>query len=494
MRSLSACGMLIAALLPVLGVAQKSVPSRAIVDTSGAPVDTLAPRRPVLPPPPPTPPRTDYRVLRFDETWSHTGGGGWSDAIKAMPIAPQLSLTVGGQVRAREEFMHAFTFSGVSDAYALSRTLIDVDLKAGPSQGWHSRLFAEFRDAQGFSRDLPGGVRPMDADRSDVQNLFADVGHGRSFVRYGRQEVVSGRERLIGVPDWANTRRGLQGVRAFVVHGALSVDLLDVRPMIVRQRASNRADSATRFRTITLGSAPGFTPHTRLLPTVWQAYHYDQQVSGAANTHRTTSGGRLQWTFGSSTRQGRSYALETESAVQRGTVGTRDIRAWFFTSEASTQWRGVRGAPTMAFGLEMASGDATGSDNTLGAFNVLYNAAHQHGGYADFIGRPNLRSLQLISTWDPFRRVSLRGALYRMDRISRRDGIYTKQNTLLRAAGTSTALHAGDELDITANAAITRHLKVIAGHAFIEPGAFLRRSVGGARSARWGFVGTTYTF
>jgi Alginate export len=439
-------------------------------------------------------PRPDYRNLRFDESWLRITGGDWADALKAMPIAPHLAITLGGQVRVREEFAHGFNLTPARDQFALSRTLVHADVQAGSATRVHGRVYVELRDAQAYGRDLPGGTRPSDGDRSDLQDLFADVGYGRSFVRYGRQEVAAGRDRLIGVPDWSNTRRGFQGARAVLVFRAVALDLLDARPVVVRQTAPNHADSTTRFRTAAIGSAAGFKPRTRLLPSTWQLYHYDQRIRAAAATHRTTTGARLVWTFGSTTKGGRSYGVETESAIQRGSVGARDIHAWFFISEVSAQWRGVRGAPTLAVGIEAASGDHSPTDATLESFNTLYALAHSNGGYADAFGRANARQVQLISTWDPSRHLSVRGALHHYDRLWREDGVYTKQNTILRAAGSSASMHAGDELDLTATAPVTRHLKVIAGHAWVEPGAFLRRSTGGAHSARWGFVGTTYTF
>lgn len=437
--------------------------------------------------------RPDYRVLRFDEVWAR-GTGDWSDALKAIPVAPQVALTLGGQARVREESTRDYNFTGTSDDNASSRLQVNVDLQAGDARRVHGRVFAEFRDAQMYHRDLPGGTRPSDGDRSDVQNLFADVAYAKSYVRVGRQEVVSGRERLIGVPDWSNTRRGFQGARAMLVHGALSLDLLDARPVVVRQAAPNLADSTTRFRAVTLGSAPGVKPARHVLPSAWQLYHYDQRVTASTGVHRQTTGGRLAWTFGSAARDGTGYGFETETAMQRGAVGQREIRAWFVTTETSAQWRGVHGSPTLAFGLEAASGDDNPTDGTVRSFNGLYGAAHQHGGYADIIGRANAREAHLVSTWEPSRHLSLRGGLYRYDRLSLKDGVYTKQNTLLRAAGTSRARHAGDELDLTGTMPVTRHLKVIAGHAWIEPGEFMRRSAGGARSARWGYLGTTYTF
>ncbi len=420
--------------------------------------------------------------------------GHWDDQIKAIPLAPQLTLTIGGQARAREEFAHAFTFTDLSDTYELSRVLVHADLQAGAPRSVHARVFAEFRDAQAFNRDLPGGTRPSDGDRSDVQNLFADVAFARSWVRYGRQEVVMNRERLVGAPDWANTRRGFQGARAQLVFGSVALDLLDARPMVVRLDQSNLADSTTRFRVVAFGSAPGAKALAVGLPSSWQVYRYDQTISTATLTHRMTSGGRAQWTFGGATPSSQTYSVETEGAVQRGTVAAKLIRAWFWTSELQTQWRGARGAPSLAVGVEEASGDRNNADAELQAFNMLYTAAHAHGGYADVFGRANALETHLISVWDPFKRLNLRGSWHRYDRLSLADGVYSKQNTLLRAASGSLARHAGDEVDLTGTIAATRHLKVIAGHAWIVPGEFLRQTPGGARDSRWGFVGSTFTF
>ena len=471
---------------PALLCAQAALPPADSRPSVRASIDSLKPAAKRAP--------TEYRNLRFDEVWTHRSDGDWSDRLKAMPLAPHLTLSIGGQLRAREEIAQRFNFTDVGDEYGQSRTLIDADLQAGVATGLHARLFAEFRDAQSYGRALPGGTRPNDGDRSELQNLFVDVGWKRSFVRHGRQEIVSGRERLLGVPDWSNTRRGSQGTRMVLVRGAVSLEAIEFRPMIIRLSELNRPDSTTRVRVVMLGNAPGFKSSSHLVPSVWQAYHFDQRVAAASVTQRVTSGGRVQWSVGNSTPGARRYGIETEAAVQRGTAGSRAVRAWFWTTELSTQFRNLHGAPSVAIGLEVASGDASPSDDIAGAFNALYPAAHAHGGYADVFGRANARLAQVISTWDPFLRLNLRGAFYHYDRLRLSDGVYNKQNTLLRAAGTSSARHAGDELDLTASGALSRHLKVIAGYAWIEPGAFLRRSAGGARSSRWGFVGSTYTF
>jgi hypothetical protein len=446
-----------------------------------------APRKPA--------PRTEFKNLRFEESWSRVPDSHrWDDRIKAIPLAPHLALTIGGQVRAREEYAHSFNLTPATDAYSQSRTLLNADLQLGGQAAWRGRIYGEFRDAQSYGRELPGGARPNDADRSDVQNLFAEAGYGRSFVRVGRQEVVVGRERLIGVPDWSNTRRGFQGTRGVMIRGRFALDVVDARPMVVRQTASNLSDSTTRFVAVTFGSAPGAAPLLPWLPATWQSYWYTQRITAAAPVRRVTAGGRAQWTRRSAIKTAQGYSFESEGALQRGSVGARAIHGWFWILEAATQWRSVHGTPTLAISLEEASGDRDAADGVVQNFNALYAAAHQHGGYADVFGRANARQVQLISTWEPVRQVALRGSWHRYDRLSLADGIYNKQNAVLRAASASTERHAGDEFDLTGTWNVTRHLKVIAGHAWVEPGSFMRTTPGGASAERWGFVGSSYTF
>lgn len=449
--------------------------------------------------------RPDYKNLRFDEVWTAANRTShWDDAIKAMPLVPQwpLTLTLGGQLRWREEMYRHFNLTSQDDDNDQSRLLLSGDLNAGNRNALHARVFGEFRDAQSYGRNLPGGARSQDADRHDTQNLFADVAYGASFVRYGRQEIALGRERLVGVPDWSNTRRGSQGTRAMLVHDALALDVTDARPMIMRQQAPNRPDSTQRLRTISLGSAPNAKALARGLPATWQGYWYEQTIHTATtNTRRLTTGARAVWQWGRVPTK-RSYSIEFEGGQQGGHVNAREIHAWFAVADAQATVKQWRGAPTLALGVEEASGENPYS-SALEAFTVLYPAAHSHGGYADLIGRANARELHAISTWDPWNALSLRGAWYRFDRLRLDDGAYTKQNTVLRSAnlfGTpasgasyASARHIANEMDLTATLKLSRHLRIIGGYSTVTPGDFLT-TTGTALRERWGFAGTTFTF
>ncbi len=439
--------------------------------------------------------RPDYKNLRFDELWKRTDRTShWDDEIKAIPLAPGVSLTIGGQARWREEFAHAFNLTASSDTYGQSRLLLNADLQLGDTKRAHGRVFAELRDAQSYHRDLPGGTRAGDADRGDIQNLFVDAAFEKLLVRVGRQEIAMGRERLIGVPDWTNTRRGFEGIRVLLARGAVAIDAFDARPVIVRLRLPNYGDTTTRVRALSIGSSVGAKAVLRALPASWQAYWYEQVVSASTPTRRLTSGGRAVWALNVASRRAPNVSFDVEGAVQRGATGAHALHAWFWTTEWQAQWRRVHGTPSLAFGLEAASGDRNASDTRFETFNTLYAAAHSHGGYADVIGRGNEREMHVISTWEATKKVSLRAAWLRYNRLQLADGVYTKQNTVLRAASGSQDRHVADEIDLSGTLNVTRHLRLTAGHFLVQPGAFLRNTPGQAVQERLSYLGTTFTF
>lgn len=419
------------------------------------------------------------------------------DHLKNIPLlGPRpVTLSIGGQARWREELYRGFNTLDVNDDNAQSRMLLSADLVAGRRARFYVRGFTELRDDQSYGRTLPGGARTQDEDRHDIQTLQAEVGRGASFLRVGRQEIALGQQRLIGVADWSNTRRSSEGVRLQLVHGAVAFEAVDARPVLVRQRLSNVADSTQHLRTLSLGSATGAKPLARGLPAVWQLYWYEQAIHPAAGarTYRLTTGGRVQWSWGTA-KSAVTRSFEVEAAAQRGTVGARDIRAAFAVAEAQLQWKRARGAPSLALGIEQASGENPTTASTLEAFTTLYPAAHAHGGYADVIGRTNTRELHAISSWDPLRPLNLRLALYRFDRVRLDDAAYTKQSTVFRAAGASRDRPIANELDLTGTYRVGQFWRIVFGGGLVTPGAFLRATASSSRTERWGFGGVTLIF
>lgn len=432
---------------------------------------------------------------RADEVWAPAPQG--SDALRSLKHisltrTDRAWLTLGGSVRLRGIDTRDFGFSAapaMQDDYTEWRTLLSADLWAGTRAGWHARGFAEFRDAQGFGRTLPGGVRPAEADRSDWQSHFAEVGFGKSGVRVGRQDIALGRERLLGYADWANSRRSFEGVRAIASLGRYTVDAFDGRVMLVRIDARDRPDSTTRTRYVAVGRGA-----VNALGAQWrlaggQLYALDV-AQRAGGPQRLTTGARLWW----DRRAARTdWVAEFEGATQTGRARSRDVRAWFGVAEGTVTWRDVRFAPSAIAAFEVGSGSGADSATRAGEFAPPYATAHAHNGFADVFGRGNMLETRVGAGARPHRGVQLQLLLRRFSRVSLADGAWTKSNTVLRAAGGSSARHLGNELDLNAQWIPTPRVRIQGGASWVNAGDFIK-DTGNAAPIRWAFLSTAFVF
>lgn len=410
---------------------------------------------------------------------------------------PTVAFSIGGQLRIRGEGMSHFLSAVGARAndrfYGVARALLHADLQFG---AW-GRAFAEVRDAYGHSRDLPGGRRPNDHDRTDVQNLWVELRRGDATssvsARVGRQELLLARERLLGPADWSNVRRTFDAARLTARRGGATVDLIVAHPLALDPKAANAADRATRLEGLVIErafrDAGGLSTHLYLLRLTQDSVRY----AGVVGAHRRlTIGGRFAGR-GPSTRGVRT-GWELESAHQRGSLGEQKIDAWFAVAEASAQLTRVHGKPTLALGHEAGSGDRDPRDARTGTFHQLFASAHQHGGLLDVIGRPNTQEWRATLTATPHRSLALRGAAHRFARMRAGDAVYGKGGTPLRTAGSSTPSRLGGEFDLTLTWQADRRTKVLAGYGHFAPGPFFRATTGGAHPIDWGFFGTTFSF
>lgn len=432
---------------------------------------------------------------RFEERWEAAppGSAPWR-SLKHVSLAPDdlAWVTFGGSVRVRGSETRAFQFSpaeAMRDDYSEWRALVSADLWIGRRNAWHARGFAEWRDAQGFGRTLPGGVRPSEADRSDWQDRFVEVGYGRQGVRVGRQDVAIGRERLVGISDWANSRRTFEGVRGLASAGRYQFDAFDGRVVEVRMTSPDRADTSSHIRYAAVTrSGPAAQPGQWRLAGV-QAYAMDvEQQSGAVD--RVTAGARLWWDRRNASTD---WSAEFEGASQTGTVGARALRAWFAVTEATVTWRQRVWSPSITVGADLGSGTGPDSATRSGTFAPPYATAHGFTGIADVFGRGNLfeRRVGLGLKPRPPITISLMGR--RFSRIRTEDGVYSKANAVIRPASGLRARWIADEVDVTARWNVGTRMRIDGGGAWVGAGDFIR-ATGPATPVRWFFVSTGVMF
>jgi hypothetical protein len=354
------------------------------------------------------------------------------------------------------------------------------------------RLFAEGKSALASDRDLQGGNTNAFVDEIDLQNGFADVmvplGEAAGVtLRGGRQELLFGAQRLVGVSDFTNVRRTFDGGLGIVRVGDWTLTPFWAEVVVVDRYRFNEPTSDQKLFGI-YGTGPA-----HLLPVNLDLYWLG--VDNSQATFNGTSGREERQTLG-----GRGWGkigqthldFEVEGAGQFGTVGRADIAAWMLATNLGYTLPFPSLSPRVYVEFDYASGDGSPGGN-VGTFNQLYPTGHSFLGYIDYIGRQNIISPSAGLTVSPLRGLSLSLQQYLFWRASDRDALYNKSGAVLRPGTGTTARYVGAEIDLLANYQFTRHLLGYVGYSHFFAGDFIR-DTGPGRDSDFFYTALQYTF
>ena len=388
----------------------------------------------------------------------------------------------GTQLRERVESWRNFNFGArppapttleTSDAFALTRALVSVDLHAGA----HLRLFAQGKSSFSTTRTLAGGRRPSDVDEIDVHQLYAEVDGGAFSLRAGRLEMAYGRERLVSALDWANTKRSFDGVTAGYRARNGSVTLFWARPVVVRLYQADRRDATTSL----FGVYGALQPARSAMGA--EVYWMGQRRDSGAVGWNGTVGREMRHTVGvrlwGPTRGKSALDLEGEAAMQFGAVGSNAIRASMFAGQVGYTFRRARGVPRISVNLDYASGDAA-PGGQVGTFSQLNPQPHPFLGFADIAGRQNIVDVSGGVAMRVWRTLVGAAEYHALRRASARDGFYAVSGVVSRSGSFGTSAGIASELDLSFRWPVDRYKRLLAGWSHVFPGAFIRQ--GGSAS------------
>jgi len=483
---------------------------------SGAFAAPGAPSAPV--PAASTPP--PYTLVRWNEDYSYLrttpASGDPFDAIKYIPLGPDdWYVSLGGQARYRYEYFNNLNFSPSpaaedEDGYHLVRLLAHADFHLGQN----FRVFVQGKSS--MEDDRVGGPRPVDADEADIQQLFADakfsLGAKDSVtLRFGRQDLLYGAQRLISPLDWVNTRRTFEGAKGSLVLGNQTIDLFWVRPVDINKEQLNDGDGQTSFAGIydSIAIPELFKGGGTKLDAYFLALNRTDArfaVNAAATVpardeDRYTVGVRLASTP-------KPFDFDVEGDYQFGTFGSQDISAWSIAAEAGYTLDKCPTAPRLYLGFDAASGNDNGNKGTFGTFNQLFPLGHAYFGYIDVIGRQNIvdlhpgAELNLIQNARYAKKVTLRTDYHLFWRENGNDAVYTvgagaasspPTAGVLRAAGGSNEKYVGSELDFLLNWQVDRHLLLYGGYSHFFAGDFIQ-DTGASHDIDFAYMALVFTF
>jgi hypothetical protein len=445
-----------------------------------------------------------YTELRYNENWSYlkdpAARTNLVDPIKYIPLNKQgdIYLTIGGQERDRYEYFNNYQFGAgpqTPNGYNLIRLMLDADLHLGP----YARIFVEGISATEQSR--AGGPRASDENEADLYQAFVDFIAPISpninlDIRAGRQVVIFGAQRLIGVSDFTNVRRTNDGVRGTLTSPGNTLDVFYMRPILVYPYDLDQETSGTYFGGVyDTWHVPGELSEA---DTKLEAYALFTQRK--TTTYNEATGGEKRYTFGTRfTSYPMHFDFDLEPDYQFGLYNGEVTHAFSVAAIAGYTFANAPMTPRPFLGADIASG---GSYRHPGdTFDQLFPSAHDQFGTMDVLGRQNIIdvhpgfTLNLIKDKPWVKSLTLLTQYRQFWRESDQDGVYTSSGTLLRAApsGGSTATGLGSEVDIQVNWKLNRYFSAYTGYAHFFPGPYIRAS-GPDQSIDFAYTSVTFTF
>lgn len=320
-----------------------------------------------------------------------------------------------------------FGIQGREDGYGLLRALSSAAVRR---DRWEGLVEFGVHAEQGRN----GGPGGTDRGALDLQQGYVRWQGEQLSWQLGRQEAAYGSSRLLSVRDGPNIRLAFDGARGRWKQGALTLDVMALRPVDNRMGAfDDRSDRGQYL----LGSYASWQ-HGRPGNGI-DLYLLDYGRDGAR--FATAVGDERRTSLGT-----RWFALQKrwdaniELVAQRGTLsraqGDLAIRAWTLASDSGVRWPDAPWQPRLGVKLDIASGDQDAHDDRLGTFNAMYPKS-AYFSEASLLAPANLMDVQPTLTLTPRRDLSTEIGVQLAWKHQRGDAIYTTPAPLAAVPGTA---------------------------------------------------------
>lgn len=413
----------------------------------------------------------DFRYLDDPKNTQHDH----FDPLHRLHPGDNWLFATGGQASWRHMHEINSRLSGRDNDYDLTRLRIFGDL-------WYQdkfRAYVEFLDARTFNQDL-APLAP-DATGADLLNAFidvkiADIDDYPAYVRFGRQELLLGSQRLISPPDWLNVRRTFQGVRAFRQGEKFDVDLFWVQPVVPDSSAFDSVDNDQNF----VGAWTTYRPqkghfldkYYLFLDNTSPARALGENQAVPYNVH--TIGGR----YAGDKNQ---FLWDVEGMFQLGERGNQSIVAGAFTVGGGYHFKDLPWNPTLWAYYDYASGDDQPGRGNYGTFNQLFPFGHYYLGWLDLVGRQNIQDVNFHLYLYPAKWITVWTQYHCFRLASANDALYNAAGVPLRRDVTGRAgNNVGQELDFIVNFHLGSHSDILVGYSHLFAGDFLRNTAANA--------------
>lgn len=354
-----------------------------------------------------------------------------------------------------------------------------------------------------------------DLDRFNLRQAYLTLGDAKRFpvtAKIGRQELLYGEERFIGIGDWSNTGRTFDALKLRHTGEGYWVDAFGGRVVVPDDANFAVANDYDWFSAV-------YASTSKLLP--WQ----ETQIfllsrnagSGAPNANapgvpNSPTSPRDVYTLGTRWTPlpnkfgGWDYSLE--AAGQLGSVNQGGVRreqqSYAVFASSGYTWRKAWGTPRLGMGYEFGSGDNNPNDGKNQTFENLFGTNHRFYGAMDLFSQRNMQIPRFCASVKPLKNLNISSEYLLLWLSNTADSLYPESGS--GRSGNGYGKHpgfdsyVGSELDVIATYTIKKFgdLQLGYGHFFvgdyIKQSAATSATTGGTLDANWIYTQARFNF
>ncbi|WP_207536434.1 alginate export family protein [Desertivirga arenae] len=348
-----------------------------------------------------------------------------------------------------------------SESYSLFRALTGVRLAPTKNLSFFGQVQSSLIASKQYQ------VSPVDRNELDLHQASAEFSQGKLAVRFGRQELSYGSQRLISVREIPNNRQAFDGIKTSYKAGNTSLDLL--------------------YTTYVKAKEGIFDDEAFKGPHLWGAYLTNKKLAGPLGAelyylglHKQKAafanrkGAEERHSIGTRLfvkNAGINYDLE--AVYQFGSIGKTSISAWTISSYLQKKYSAVPLKPMVELKTDVISGD-NNREGKFGTFNPLFPKG-AYFGLAALIGPANLLDIHpsLGLEINPDKLMINLESLF-LWRYSVKDGVYGANGALAFNAPESNERYIGSQFAGTLNYTPIKNFLLRAELTFFNTGDFLK--------------------
>ena len=374
-------------------------------------------------------------------------------------------MTLGGDIRSRTEDQTAINLlPGEDKFYELERVRGGMELRPA---SWMT-AYVQFHDLHALGLPLEYTASNM-RDNFDFRQAYINFHYRPVQFFVGRQLLIFGNERVIGISNWTQTSRSFDGFD-LRVGNKNRVDIFNASVVVIHPTSLDMHAGGLNYSGI-YGSINSWVPHTTVEPFILMkrlpSVLSQQNIYGTET--EVTPGLRVQGL------PGWNIDYDVTGTLQRGSYSNDSIRAGSLLVKAGYLAPYLPWRPHILGEYDYATGNSHRDPEKIGTFDQQYPSDHNAFGLVDLFGFQNIKQRRINLDLNPQRDLTLLFQAESLHAATRFDGLYNGAGSLFVRA--PSAGFTGDDIgagfDASAKYVYHKYFVIETGVGHFFPGRMM---------------------